>query len=35
MDLYTFPSKPGSATKPSPGFVIKIMDNDNKEVETG
>ncbi|CAD8200316.1 unnamed protein product [Paramecium pentaurelia] len=35
MDLHTFPSKAGSATKPSPGFVIKIMDNDNKEVETG
>lgn len=35
MDLHTFPSKPGSATKPSPGFAIKIMDNENKEVETG
>lgn len=35
MDLYTFPIKPGSATKPSPGFVIKIMDNDNKELEPG
>lgn len=35
MDLHTFECKPGSATKPSPGFLIKIMDHDNKEVETG
>lgn len=35
MNLHTFPSKPGSATKPSPGFVVKIMDHNNNELSTG
>lgn len=34
-NLHTFEPKPGSATKPSPGFKIKIMDHDNHPVEPG
>jgi len=30
--LYTFVSKPGSCTKPAPGWDVKILDDDNKEV---
>ena len=33
MNLHTFEPKPGSATKPSPGFDIKILDNENKILE--
>lgn len=35
MNLHTFPSKAGSATKPSPGFVVKIMDHLNNELPAG
>lgn len=34
-DLHTFPSKPGSATKPSPGFKVVIMDVDNNPLPPG
>jgi propionyl-CoA synthetase len=35
-NLHTFPSKPGSATKPCPGFDVRIMDHNNEEIkETG
>jgi len=30
-NLTKFKSKPGSATKPAPGFNIKIFDEDNVE----
>lgn len=29
-----FKSKPGSATKPAPGFNIQIMDHDNQVITT-
>lgn len=29
-NLHTFTSKPGSCTKPSPGFVVTIMNDDNE-----
>jgi propionyl-CoA synthetase len=32
MNLYTFKSKPGSATKPCPGFQVDVLDHDNKLV---
>lgn len=31
-NLHTFPFKAGSATKPAPGFVVKIFDHDNREL---
>ena len=31
-DLYTFPPKPGSATKPCPGFNLKIMNDQLEEL---
>lgn len=31
MNLTKFISKPGSATKPAPGFVIKIYNDVNEE----
>ena len=34
MNLYTFPSKPGSATKPCPGFVVEVLNHENQKVET-
>lgn len=33
MNLTTFPVKPGSATKPSIGWDIRIMDDEDKLVE--
>jgi propionyl-CoA synthetase len=32
QDLYTFPSKPGSATKPAPGFIVEIINHQNQHV---
>lgn len=32
LNLHTFPSKPGSATKPAPGFVVQILNHQNKLV---
>jgi acyl-coenzyme A synthetase/AMP-(fatty) acid ligase len=29
----TFASEPGSATKPAPGFLIKIFNDENEEME--
>ena len=34
MNLHTFKCKPGSATKPCPGFKIEVLDHDNKPVGT-
>lgn len=34
-NLYTFPSKPGSCTKPCPGFRVEIIDDDNKPAILG
>lgn len=31
-NLSTFPTKPGSATKPCPGWEVQIMDDDDKLV---
>ncbi|KAL4481347.1 hypothetical protein ABPG72_010500 [Tetrahymena utriculariae] len=31
-NLYTHPIKPGSAIKPAPGFDVRILDQDNKEI---
>lgn len=33
MNLYTFAPKPGSATKPCPGFNIQVLDIDNNVLE--
>jgi len=33
INLTTFPTKPGSATKPCPGWDIKIMDDDDKIID--
>lgn len=30
MNLHTFKPKPGSATKPSPGFEVQILNHDNE-----
>jgi propionyl-CoA synthetase len=32
-NLHTFQPKPGSATKPAPGFEVKIMDHHNEEIK--
>lgn len=34
-NLHTFPSKPGSCTKPCPGFRVEIIDDDNKPATLG
>lgn len=31
-NLHEFPAKPGSATKPVPGFVVEILNQDNEKV---
>jgi propionyl-CoA synthetase len=31
-NLHTFVSKPGSCTKPAPGWDVKILDDDNNEI---
>jgi propionyl-CoA synthetase len=31
-NLHTFPSKPGSAIKPAPGYVVHILDDNNNIV---
>jgi propionyl-CoA synthetase len=31
-NLHTFKSKPGSATKPAPGFIIDILNHDNEKL---
>ncbi len=33
MNLHTFKPKPGSATKPCPGFDIQVLDSDNNVLE--
>jgi acyl-coenzyme A synthetase/AMP-(fatty) acid ligase len=33
INLTTFPTKPGSATKPVPGWNIKIMDDSDSIIE--
>jgi propionyl-CoA synthetase len=33
MNLHTFDPKPGSATKPCPGFKIEILDSEHKVLE--
>ena len=30
MNLHTFKPKAGSATKPAPGFKVKVLDHENK-----
>jgi len=35
MGIEVFPFKPGSSTKPVPGYDVKILDNDGKPVEAG
>ncbi len=35
MGIEAFPIKPGSSTKPVPGFDVQILDNDGKPVEAG
>jgi propionyl-CoA synthetase len=35
MGIEEFPIKPGSSTKPVPGFDVQILDNDGKPVEAG
>jgi propionyl-CoA synthetase len=35
MGIEAFPVKPGSSTKPVPGFDVQILDNDGKPVEAG
>ena len=35
LNLTYFPSKPGSATKPCPGHLIKIFDETNEELPQG
>jgi acyl-coenzyme A synthetase/AMP-(fatty) acid ligase len=35
LGLESFPVKPGSATKPVPGFDVRILDDQGQEVETG
>ncbi len=35
MGIKQFPVKPGSSTKPVPGFDVQILDNDGKPVEAG
>ena len=32
-NLTTFPTKPGSATKPAPGHQLKIFNDDNEEAK--
>lgn len=32
MNLHTFKCKPGSATKPCPGFKVEILDHNNNQV---
>jgi propionyl-CoA synthetase len=32
LNLHKFHSKPGSTTKPAPGFVVEILNHDNKPV---
>lgn len=31
-NLHTFPAKPGSATKPCPGFQVEILNHDNEKL---
>lgn len=31
-NLHTFPYKPGSATKPAPGFVVEVLNHKNEPV---
>ncbi len=35
MGIEAFPVKPGSSTKPVPGYDVQILDNDGKPVEAG
>jgi propionyl-CoA synthetase len=35
MGIEAFPVKPGSSTRPVPGFDVQILDNDGKPVEAG
>jgi propionyl-CoA synthetase len=35
MGIEAFPVKPGSSTKPVPGFDVQILDNDGNPVEAG
>ncbi|UCG78151.1 MAG: propionyl-CoA synthetase [Nitrospirota bacterium] len=35
MGIEAFPVKPGSSTKPVPGFDVQILDNNGKQVEAG
>lgn len=35
IKINRFPNKPGSALKPQPGFNVKILDEDNNEVDQG
>ena len=35
LNLSEFKTKPGSATRPVPGHVIKIFSEENKELPTG
>jgi propionyl-CoA synthetase len=32
QNLYTYPSKPGSATKPCPGFLVEVLNHHNEVV---
>lgn len=34
-NLHTFPMKPGSCIKPSPGFIVEIKDENNESVPAG
>ena len=34
-NLTTFSVKPGSATKPAPGFIIRIFNDENEELKQG
>lgn len=34
LGLHEFPWKAGSATKPVPGFNVKILDHNHKEITT-
>jgi propionyl-CoA synthetase len=35
LGLEEFPVKPGSATKPMPGFDVRVLDDDGKDVKAG
>lgn len=32
-NLETLPSKPGTATRPVPGFDVKVLDENNREIQ--